>query len=76
MQVVQTLLKQPTERGVRQEVAWLPVDPRVKKGSVVTLKDEPESGQWEVAEQFSKMDSENIQRGWGLDLPKTQRTER
>jgi hypothetical protein len=48
----------------------------VKKGSVVTLKDEPESGQWEVAEQYMKQEASDIQRGWGNDLPKGQRTER
>ena len=72
MQVVQTLLVQ----GNSQQVAWLNVDPRVKKGSVVTLKDEPESGEWEVAEQFMKQEAADIQRGWGNDLPKSQRTER
>jgi hypothetical protein len=72
MQVVQTLLVQ----GNAQQVAWLNVDPRVKKGSVVTLKDEPESGQWEVAEQYMKQEASDIQRGWGNDLPKGQRTER
>lgn len=72
MQVVQTLLTQ----GTSQQVAWLPVDPRVKKGSVVTLKDEPESGEWEVSEQYMKQEASDIQRGWGNDLPKSQRTER
>jgi hypothetical protein len=76
MEMVQTLLRQHTETGVVQEVAWLPVDLRVKKGSVVTLKDAPERGEFEVVEQYLRQDSENIQRGWGLDLPKTQRTER
>lgn len=76
MEMVQTLLSQNTEAGVVKQTAWLPVDSRVKKGSVVTFKDEPESGRWKVVEQFSRQPLENIQRGWGLDLPKTQRTER
>jgi len=76
MQVVQTMLQQKTERGVHVKVAWLPTDPRVKPGKVVTLKDEPESGPWEVVAQYTRQDHEDLQRGWGLDLPKSQRTER
>ena len=77
MQVVQTRLQQKTETGgVSVTVAWLPVDPRVKKGSVISFKDEPESGKWEVTEMYVRQDSELIQRGWGLDLPRSQRTER
>jgi hypothetical protein len=72
MQVVQTLLRQ----GAVEQVCFLPVDPRVKKGSFVTLKDAPESGLWEVKEQYQRQDFETIHRHWGLDLPKTQRTER
>ena len=76
MEVVQTLLHQRKEQGIHAQVAWLPVDPRVKKGSVITLKDEPESGMWEVVEQYVQQDSALIPRKWGLDLPKSQRTER
>ena len=77
MQVVQTRLQQQTDSGgIRNTVAWLPVDPRVKKGSVISFKDEPESGTWKVVEMYVRQDSELIQRGWGLDLPKSQRTER
>ena len=76
MQVVQTLLQQRKEQGIHAQVAWLPVDPRVKKGSVVTLKDEPETGEWEVVQQYARQDSEDLNRKWGLELPKTQRTER
>ncbi len=72
MTLIQTKLKQ----GTIEKVVWLPVDPRVKVGSKLTLKDEPDNDEWEVIEQFDRQDSENIQRGWGLDLPKTQRTER
>lgn len=72
MQVVQTRLR----HDHAEMVTWLPVDPRVKVGSVVSLKNDPDSWKWEVIAQYIAQDSENIQRGWGLDLPKTQRTER
>jgi len=75
MQGVQTMLQQKTERGIHVKIAWLPVDPRVKPGREITLKDEPESGQWEVVAQYSRQDMGDLHRGWGLDLPKTQRTE-
>jgi len=75
MEVVQTMLKQKTEKGHHVMVAWLPVDPKVKQGSVLTLKDAPELGEWRVAEQFTRQDSSLIPRKWGLDLPKSQRTE-
>jgi hypothetical protein len=74
MEVVQTLLHQRSERGIHAQVAWLPVDPRVRPGKLVTLKDEPESGMWEVIEQYVQQDSALIPRKWGLDLPKSQRT--
>jgi hypothetical protein len=76
MEVVQTLLVQKTETGVNHTVVWLPVDPRVKRGSIISLKDEPERGKWEVAKLFHRQSLSDIQRGWGLDLPKSQRTER
>ena len=74
MKVVQTLLQRKTETGTVSMVAWLPVDPRVKRGSVVTLKDD--AGTWRVAEQYATQDADDIHRGWGLDLPRSQRTER
>ena len=74
MQVVQTLLKRTIATGTEQKVCWLPVRPDVKPGVVVSLKDE--ESRWVVAEQYATTDSDNIQRGWGLNLPKSQRTER
>lgn len=74
MQLVQTELTRPTEQGEAHMITWLPVDPRLKKGAVVVLKDD--AGTWRVDAMFTKTDAENIQRGWGLNLPKSQRTER
>lgn len=60
--------------GNEQLITWIPVDRRVKKGSIISLN--KETKQWNVKEIFSSTDSENIQSGWGLDLPKSIRTER
>lgn len=70
MQVVQTHLTS----GTRNIVAWLPIDPRVKMGSVISLDKQDEH--WSVESQYAVQHLDHIQRGWGLDLPKSQRTEK
>lgn len=70
MQLVQTHLTQ----GNDHMVTWLEPDSRVKVGSLITL--DKVEGVWRVAEQYSYTLLEAIFRGWGLDLPKSQRTER
>lgn len=60
--------------GSSQVIVWLPVDSRVKEGSIISLEKGGEK--WKVEKMYSTVDSESIQRGWGLDLPKSQRTER
>jgi hypothetical protein len=55
-------------------ITWLPVDRRVKEGAVISLDKNPRD-RWKVVEVFSPMDSQSIQRGWGLDLAKSIRTE-
>ena len=70
MQLIQTLLRHENTF----QVAFLPVDHRVKAGTFLSLKGD--SRHWAVEKQFTEQDAENIQRGWGLDLPKSQRTER
>ncbi len=69
-QLVQTLLS--TDRTY--QVAFLPDDNRVRVGTRISLKGDDR--QWEVKAQFARQDVDSIQRGWGLDLPKNQRTER
>lgn len=76
MQVVQTHLTQETDTGVRHLITWLPVDHRLKPGAVVDLDKNP-NDQWTVKEMFSlTQDAETLAKKWGLDLPKSQRTER
>jgi hypothetical protein len=75
MQVVQTHLTQPTPIGVNHTVAWLPVRSDVRKGSVVSLDKDPRD-RWTVQEQGVVLEQNEIQRGWGLSLPRSQRTER
>ena len=55
-------------------VTWLPVDPRVKINTWLTL--EGVEGWWKVVGQYATQDSESINRKWGLSLPKSVRTER
>ena len=76
MQVVQTHLTQATETGMRHLIMWLPVDPRLKQGVTVDLDKNP-NNQWKVTEMFSlTADAEELSKKRGLDLPKSQRTER
>lgn len=76
MQVVQTKLTRQTETGVSTLIAWLPVKPNVRVGSIVSLKDCEDGFKWRVAEQWQQMDSSLINDRWGLNLPPSQRTER
>jgi len=75
MRVVQTALTKRTETGTAHLIAWLPVDPRVKRGTVVSL-DKDDSNRWTVEAQYATQESEEINDKWGLRLPKSQRTER
>jgi hypothetical protein len=57
-------------------ITWLPVDSKLKQGVTVDLDKNPDD-QWTVAEMFSlKTDADDLSKKWGLDLPKSQRTER
>lgn len=70
MKLIQTLLRNANTF----KVAFLPVDSRVKDGTVLSLKGDERH--WKVESQFAQQEDANIQRGWGLDLPKNQRTEK
>jgi surface antigen len=74
MNVVQTKLTRRTPSGTSNLVAWLPEKPNVRVGSVVSLDGSDE--RWRVSEQWCRQDSSLINQKWGLELPKTQRTER
>jgi hypothetical protein len=76
MQVVQTLLTRQTETGEAKLIAWLPVKPNVRVGSIVSLKDVGDGLRWRVSAQWCEQDSSLINQKWGNDLPKSQRTER
>ncbi len=70
MLMVQTELR----KEKRRIVTWLPQDNRVKVGSVISFEKGGDS--WAVTQQGIPRSESSIQRGWGLDLPKSQRTER
>ena len=70
MDMIQTELSS----GRKRIITWLMRDSRVKVGSVISFEKGGE--QWRVEKQYTAIDSDCIQRGWGLDLPKSYRTER
>jgi hypothetical protein len=76
MKVTQTHLMRKTEQGTEvHTICWLDVRPNVRVGSRVSLEDSPNEW-WTVLSQGGLQDSSEINRKWGLDLPKTQRLER
>ncbi len=58
MQLIQTKLASGNDRMV----CWLPRDPRVKVGTVISLAKSDE--RWRVLEQWSTMEQADILRGW------------
>lgn len=68
--VVQTSLLSDSGESM---VTWLPVDKRLKIGTRVSL--ENVEGCWKVVDQYTTQDSEDINRKWGSNLPKSIRTE-
>lgn len=62
------------QHGTTHMMTWLDPDPRVKVGSIIELQ-RMDDILWEVIWQ-SKPAVAGEQRKWGLDLPKSQRTER
>lgn len=70
MQLIQTLLHSENTAML----TFLPVDSRVKRGTVLSLKGDER--RWTVEAQYMEVTEHSIQRLWGLDLPKSQRTEK
>jgi hypothetical protein len=60
--------------GTTQLVCFVPDDKRLKVGTRLTLKDD--DTEWTVEAMYAEMRHHEINRVWGLDLPKSQRTER
>jgi len=74
MLVVQSHLVRKTEHGEEHVQCWLNVKPGVKVGSRVKLED---CDEWyTVVSQGHVQDDGEINRKWGLGLPKSQRLER
>ncbi len=74
MLVTQSKLTRKEDNSTINQVVWLPKDVKVKEGTVISL--DKDDRKWLVEEQYATTDSQNLHQGWGLDLPKTQRTER
>ena len=58
MQLVQTKLASGNERMV----CWLPRDPRVKVGSIISLAKSEQ--RWRVLEQYGGVEQKTINRNW------------
>lgn len=58
MQIVQTKLASGNDRMV----CWLPRDPRVKAGTVISLAKGDE--RWRVEEQWSSAEHWDVRRDW------------
>jgi hypothetical protein len=62
--------------GLTSTTAWIPVTERLKPGMVVSFVGYPDR-KWTVLRVGTIVqDHEQIEQKWGLDLPKSQRTER
>jgi len=70
VKLIQALIRQ----GTSHMITWLPADRRLMPGVEVDLDKDP-NDRWKVMELYMTTESENIQRGWGLDLPRSVRTE-
>lgn len=58
-----------------EKIVWVDDSWNLKAGNVVSFEDEP--GLWLVKKVYTtKMAAGNLHKKWGLDLPKSQRTER
>ena len=62
MTIIQTTLKQ-NNTFLK---TWLPVDKRVKIGTIISL--EGVEGKWEVMEQFDRSELSNLRRGWNNNI--------
>lgn len=70
MKLVQTLLCrkdvfEKTPEGTYM-ITWLPIDKRVRVGSVLSLQ--KVTGRWRVVEQFSRIESHEINRKWNNNI--------
>jgi hypothetical protein len=78
MKLVQVQFSQPfppPTRGIKLQLAWVEEHWKLKKGDVISFEDD--ESKWKVEKVYSQVeDLANIKTKWGLNLPKSQRTER
>lgn len=62
-----TLVQHELGQGSKRMKTWLPLDKRVKVGSVLTL--EKEDGCWHVLQTFdARIELSSINRGWNNNI--------
>ena len=60
---------------LNEKIVWVDASWKLKKGDLVSFKDE--MFQWTVFKVYETIiESAELDKRWGLDLPKSQRTER
>lgn len=58
-----------------RKVVWIDASHNLKSGNKVTFKDG--NLEWDVIKVYdTKIEAEHLDKKWGLNLPKSQRTER
>lgn len=75
--MIQVLFVQPVSensRGLKSQVAWVDYSWQLKEGEQVTFKGETD--RWIVSMVYETVsESKELEKKWGLDLPKSIRTE-
>jgi hypothetical protein len=66
MIIIQTKLKRYDTYEDTYLKTWLPMDKRVKEGTVISLEDV--EGKWQVVEQFGRDELSNLKRGWNNNI--------
>lgn len=62
-----TMVQYEVGQGPTRMMTWLPLDKRVRVGSVLTL--EKEEGRWQVLQQFdARIELSSINRGWNNNI--------
>lgn len=78
MLMVQVVFVQPyppPSRGIKTQTVWVDTSWGLKEGDQVTFKGE--TGRWIVSLVYETViEHAELDKKWGLDLPKSQRTER
>lgn len=75
--MVQVEFERKEENKTRRMVVWVDAGYNLRKGSVVSFIDVDNPPKWKVVKVYkTRLEFADIDKKWGLALPKSQRTER